>query len=76
MPKGDGTGPPTGGGSGSGRGAGRGPGAGSKMRGTRFGTGPGGDCVCPGCGTKMPHQTGVPCYDVNCPKCGKKMTRA
>jgi hypothetical protein len=76
MPKGDRTGPPLGGGSGSGRGAGRGFGAGGRMKGNRLYAGPGGDCVCPDCGTKMPHQVGVPCYDVSCPKCGKKMTRA
>ena len=41
-----------------------------------FGLGPGGECVCPNCGTKVPHQRGVPCYTLKCPKCGSPMTRA
>ena len=40
------------------------------------GEGPAGECVCPVCGTKAPHQTGVPCYEQKCPKCGATMTRA
>jgi len=64
MPKGDGMGPPTGP-------AGRG----SRMGGTRPGAGPGGNCVCPSCGEKVPHKQGAPCYSVNCPKCGSKMAR-
>lgn len=40
-----------------------------------FGLGPGGGCVCPGCGTKVPHQRGVPCYKHRCPKCDQAMTR-
>ena len=64
MPKGDGMGPP------------RGPaGRGSRMGGTRPGAGPGGNCVCPRCGEKVPHKQGAPCYSVNCPKCGSKMAR-
>jgi len=41
-----------------------------------FGLGPGGECVCPKCGTKVPHQRGVPCYQHKCPKCGTMMIRA
>ena len=37
--------------------------------------GPGGDCICPFCGTKKAHQRGIPCYQMTCPNCGKKMTR-
>jgi transposase len=37
--------------------------------------GPGGNCVCPSCGHKVPHQIGQPCYNVKCPKCGTAMTR-
>jgi len=64
MPRGDGTGPYLG------RGGGRG-----RMGGNRPGAGPSGNCVCPSCGTKIPHQASVPCYDVSCPKCGAKMIR-
>ena len=46
---------------GGGRGIGRGGGAGA---------GPGGSCVCPQCGTKVPHQPGIPCFQVKCPQCG------
>jgi hypothetical protein len=64
MPRGDGTGPPTGRGQ-----------RGGRMQGNRAGAGPGGNCVCPSCGEKVPHQAGIPCYSVSCPKCGTKMTR-
>jgi hypothetical protein len=64
MPKGDGTGPP--------RGAAE---RGGRMRGTRAGAGPGGYCVCPSCGEKLPHQQGTPCFDLKCPRCGTKMVR-
>lgn len=75
MPRGDGMGPPSGGGPRTGRGAGmvksgRGMGGGS-----RAGAGPGGECLCPKCGTTAPHQTGAPCYFVKCPKCGSPMVR-
>jgi hypothetical protein len=52
-----------------GNGAGRGQGMG------RPGAGPGGHCVCPNCGGKIPHQPGVPCTSVNCPKCDTQMVR-
>jgi hypothetical protein len=70
MPRGDGTGPPGGGGPGTGRGGGRG-----RMSGTKAGAGPGGDCVCPSCGTTAAHQVGLPCYQIECPKCGAPMVR-
>jgi len=41
----------------------------------RKGYGPGGLCVCPKCGEKMPHKAGVPCAKEVCPKCGAKMMR-
>jgi len=69
MPRGDGTGPMGGGG---GRGLGRGGGRG-RMGG--FGMGPAGYCVCPNCGKRVPHQRGVPCYQMKCPGCGTTMTR-
>ncbi|MHA1671691.1 MAG: hypothetical protein ACTSV5_14125 [Promethearchaeota archaeon] len=37
--------------------------------------GPGGSCACPNCGNIVPHQVGVPCYQLTCPKCGSKMVR-
>lgn len=64
MPRGDGTGPPS-----------RPDQRGGRMRGSRPGSGPGGDCVCPNCGEKVPHQFGNPCYNISCPRCGTKMTR-
>ena len=59
MPRGDGTGPPGGSGPGTGRGMG-GEGGRGRMSGTRPGAGPGGECVCPSCGTTASHQAGVP----------------
>jgi predicted DNA-binding protein (UPF0251 family) len=41
-----------------------------------FGLGPSGECICPNCGTRAPHQRGIPCYKQKCPKCGTLMTRA
>ena len=89
MPKGDGTGPTgmgpmtggkgTGGGAGSGRGAGAGGGAGSGGGRGRMGgkgLGPDGECVCPQCGEKAPHQRGIPCFEQKCPKCNTSMTKA
>ena len=40
-----------------------------------FALGPGGDCVCPKCGTKAVHYRGTPCFQQKCPKCGSQMTR-
>lgn len=78
MPRGDGTGPAWGGGPGAGRGSGMGRGAGmgrGRMGGNRAGAGPGGNCICPSCGTRVPHKPGQPCYDVTCPNCGSRMVR-
>jgi len=75
MPRGDGTGP-CGQGPGTGRGMGRGRGQDRRMgRMGGFALGPGGNCVCPNCGTTTPHQAGLPCHQVKCPKCGQPMTR-
>ncbi len=59
-----------GGGGGGGGGAGRGRGGGGGFR-----LGPGGSCVCPGCGHRTPHQQGIPCVEMKCAKCGMVMTR-
>ena len=56
-------------------GMGRGRGLGGKGRMGGFAAGPIGNCICPKCGYKEPHQIGVPCYQKKCPKCGSPMTR-
>lgn len=73
MPRGDGTGP-RGQGSGAGR-VTRRPQAGGG-RGGGFGAGPGGECTCPKCGERVPHQLGTPCIEQNCPKCRAALVRA
>ncbi len=57
-------------GQGMGRGGGRGMGQGNKP-----GSGPGGNCVCPSCGYRQPHQVGAPCYTLTCPRCGAKLIK-
>ncbi len=47
-----------------------------KAMGGGRGLGPGGECVCPKCGERQPHERGNPCFDMKCPKCGSSMTRA
>ncbi len=78
MPRGDGTGP-RGQGAGTGRGMGRSGGGQGRGGGQGLGggtaAGPGGYCVCPGCGERATHKLGTPCYEQNCPKCGAAMTR-
>jgi hypothetical protein len=58
-------------------GAGRGQGGQGRGRGggTRPGSGPSGNCVCPNCGHRIPHVAGQRCIDIACPKCGTKMIR-
>lgn len=34
-----------------------------------------GNCLCPKCGNREPHERGVPCLQKQCPKCGTAMTR-
>jgi len=73
MPKGDKNGPPWRSGPGTKRG-GMGGRRGS-MGGTKLGSGPGGECVCPSCGTTAPHEIEKPCYQQKCPKCGAAMVK-
>ncbi len=40
-----------------------------------FAAGPIGECVCPKCGTRIPHEPGKPCSQEKCPKCGTPMIR-
>ena len=39
------------------------------------GQGPEGDCVCPKCGYKKPHQRGVPCLELKCPNYNLNLER-
>ena len=67
MPNKDGTGP-----------SGAGPVGGKRGRGEQRGgkgAGPAGLCVCPKCGEKVSHTTGVPCTSQKCPKCGSLLVR-
>jgi hypothetical protein len=45
------------------------------MGGDKAGSGPGGTCVCPSCGTTVSHTRGIPCMTRKCPKCGARMTK-
>lgn len=72
MPRGDGTGPT---GRGPGTGAGTGQRGGMGRMGGPKAAGPGGMCVCPVCGERVPHVAGQPCSSQTCPKCGARMTR-
>jgi hypothetical protein len=60
-------------GRGNGRNSGSFPGGRGRMRG--YALGPEGYCVCPGCGKRVPHKRGIPCYEQECPDCGQKMIR-
>jgi len=54
---------------------GQGKGGGGRGGGNKPGSGPGGNCVCPKCGKKVPHLVGQRCIDQICPDCGAKMIR-
>lgn len=53
-------------------GQGKGQGSGGNYR---SGAGPGGSCLCPNCGTRVPHKAGTPCMTITCPQCGTQMMR-
>jgi len=57
------------------RGGNRSPGSGGMGRRGGGGAGAGGSCICPQCGTRVPHQTGIPCSQVRCPQCGTNMVQ-
>lgn len=64
------------GGGGAGRGmGGPGQGGGGQGGGNKPGSGPGGNCICPKCGKKVPHIAGQRCFDQVCPDCGTQMIR-
>ncbi len=64
-PRGTGGGMSQGSGSGMGRG---------RMGGMKAG-GALGNCLCPKCGNRQPHDRGIPCTQVKCPQCGSTMIR-
>jgi len=43
--------------------------------GSHSGLGASGCCICPRCGMRIPHRSGVPCKEERCPKCGVVMLR-
>lgn len=63
------------GGAGQGMGMGRRSGGGRGRRSGGLGLGPSGECICPNCGHRTPHERGRPCNSHKCPKCGVMMTR-
>lgn len=75
MPRGDGRGPA---GPGFGQGANRNnaPKGGRGRNQGPLQAGPAGDCVCPNCQKRMPHNRSMPCNTIKCPDCGTLMTRA
>ncbi len=46
-----------------------------KERKGRAKSGPGGFCLCPGCGARVRHERGIPCTQIVCPYCDLPMVR-
>ncbi len=61
-------------GSGAGTGRGRGGGGRGRMGGIKAG-GALGNCLCPKCGNRQPHERGIPCTQIKCSQCGSTMIR-
>ncbi len=40
-----------------------------------FAAGPSGECICPNCGYRLKHNSGIPCSNLKCPKCGVVLVR-
>lgn len=36
---------------------------------------PGGYCICPSCGEKIPHKENIRCNEIKCPKCSNLMIK-
>ncbi|HDQ03055.1 MAG TPA: hypothetical protein ENN23_00530 [Deltaproteobacteria bacterium] len=62
-------------GMGGGQGQGQGRGGGRGRMGGPLAAGAVGNCICPQCGHRQPHERGVPCTQVKCPQCGTAMMR-
>ncbi len=77
MRGGQGAGQGRGQGQGAAQGGGRGGAGQGQGRGLGGGTGQGlgGNCVCPNCGHKEPHQRGAQCFNLKCPKCDTPLVR-
>jgi len=56
-------------------GSGQGQGGGRGRNGGPIAGGAVGNCLCPQCNHRQPHERGVPCMQIKCPQCGTAMIR-